>query len=72
MAGGGRSEGRDTVAEFQAATGVAVTSIITLQDVEALLGESGAAGTEAARAGAPASLLEDIRSYRERYGVPCP
>lgn len=58
------AEGGSAVQRFEAASGVPVVSLLTVDDVEVL----GAAGE-----GAPPELtqavLSDIRDYRRRYGV---
>ena len=54
------------VRDFQEATGIPVHSVFTLADLDALLEEGAAAHGSTAF---PPNLRQDIRSYREKYGV---
>ena len=55
--------GRDAVTDFQAATGIPVTALVTLRHLEQWL--AAGEGPE----GMPARLPEAIRCYQEQYGV---
>ncbi len=61
--------GRNAVKDFQQATGISVHSIITIADVQALLEQEAAQAADAATAGIPPALRDEIRAYRAEYGV---
>lgn len=54
--------------EFEAETGIPVAPIFSLADLETLLAQPEKGGPAEAAA-LPSNLLEEIRAYRERYGV---
>lgn len=60
--------GRSAAEEFREATGIPVHSVFTLADLDALLGQEEPPCAPGA-APLPATLREDIRAYREKYGV---